>query len=164
MPYRESKLTRLLQDSLGGNSRTAALLKWGGSTGSTASVVEEPKGPNKARARENHLASPVMCQLSRLRGLVGLVDWSLDGFTSNRLRSIRRISKGVLSLHGRVFCFGVFLIWADEVMIACVSCADIDFEETLNTLKYAHRARNIKNKPVPRLQLGNLSLGRRQEI
>ena len=34
-------------------------------------------------------------------------------------------------------------------MIACVSCADIDFEETLNTLKYAHRARNIKNKPAP---------------
>ncbi|CAE7366356.1 KIN4A [Symbiodinium natans] len=56
VPYRESKLTRLLQDSLGGNSRT--------------------------------------------------------------------------------------------VMIACVSCADIDSEETLNTLKYAHRARNIKNKPV----------------
>jgi len=56
VPYRESKLTRLLQDSLGGNSRT--------------------------------------------------------------------------------------------VMIACVSCADVDFEETLNTLKYAHRARNIKNKPV----------------
>eukprot|EP00931_Biecheleriopsis_adriatica_P076220 TRINITY_DN49953_c0_g1_i1.p1 TRINITY_DN49953_c0_g1~~TRINITY_DN49953_c0_g1_i1.p1 ORF type:complete len:1308 (+),score=333.01 TRINITY_DN49953_c0_g1_i1:84-3926(+) len=34
------------------------------------------------------------------------------------------------------------------VMVACVSCADGDFEETLNTLKYAHRARNIKNKPV----------------
>lgn len=56
VPYRESKLTRLLQDSLGGNSRT----------------------------------------------------------------------------------------W----MLACASCADADFEETLNTLKYAHRARNIKNKPV----------------
>merc|ERR550532_880823 len=56
VPYRESKLTRLLQDSLGGNSRT----------------------------------------------------------------------------------------W----MVACASCADGDFEETLNTLKYAHRARNIKNKPV----------------
>merc|ERR1719424_2080476 len=56
VPYRESKLTRLLQDSLGGNSRT--------------------------------------------------------------------------------------------VMVACVSCADCDFEETANTLKYAHRARNIKNKPV----------------
>merc|ERR1719446_1652773 len=56
VPYRESKLTRLLQDSLGGNSRT----------------------------------------------------------------------------------------W----MVACASCADCDFEETSNTLKYAHRARNIKNKPV----------------
>lgn len=33
-------------------------------------------------------------------------------------------------------------------MIACVSPADINFEETLNTLKYASRARNIKNKPI----------------
>ncbi|GLI68849.1 hypothetical protein VaNZ11_013393, partial [Volvox africanus] len=56
VPYRESKLTRLLQDSLGGNSRTA--------------------------------------------------------------------------------------------MIACVSPADDVLEETLNTLKYANRARNIRNKPV----------------
>jgi len=56
VPYRESKLTRLLQDSLGGNSRT--------------------------------------------------------------------------------------------LMLACASCADSDFEETLTTLKYANRARNIKNTPV----------------
>ena len=32
------------------------------------------------------------------------------------------------------------------VMIACVSPSDRDFMETLNTLKYANRARNIKNK------------------
>ncbi|KAH0923697.1 hypothetical protein HID58_023715 [Brassica napus] len=34
------------------------------------------------------------------------------------------------------------------VMIACISPADINAEETLNTLKYANRARNIRNKPV----------------
>lgn len=34
------------------------------------------------------------------------------------------------------------------VMIACISPADINAEETLNTLKYANRARNIQNKPV----------------
>ncbi|KAI3938349.1 hypothetical protein MKW98_015248 [Papaver atlanticum] len=34
------------------------------------------------------------------------------------------------------------------VMIACISPADINVEETLNTLKYANRARNIKNKPI----------------
>jgi hypothetical protein len=33
-------------------------------------------------------------------------------------------------------------------MIACISPADINLEETLNTLKYADRARHIKNKPV----------------
>lgn len=33
-------------------------------------------------------------------------------------------------------------------MIACISPADINAEESLNTLKYANRARNIQNKPV----------------
>ena len=37
---------------------------------------------------------------------------------------------------------------ARTCMLACVSPADSCFEETLNTLKYASRARNIKNKPV----------------
>ena len=32
-------------------------------------------------------------------------------------------------------------------MVACVSTSEANIEETLNTLKYAHRARNIKNKP-----------------
>ncbi|KAG2444138.1 hypothetical protein HYH02_009078 [Chlamydomonas schloesseri] len=34
------------------------------------------------------------------------------------------------------------------VMIACVSPADSNFEESLNTLRYADRARHIRNKPV----------------
>ena len=33
-------------------------------------------------------------------------------------------------------------------MIACVSPADSNMEETLNTMRYADRARKIKNKPV----------------
>lgn len=33
-------------------------------------------------------------------------------------------------------------------MIACVSPSDRDFMETLNTLKYANRAKNIRNKVV----------------
>ena len=33
-------------------------------------------------------------------------------------------------------------------MIACVSPAESNYEETLNSIKYASRARNIKNKPV----------------
>ena len=37
-------------------------------------------------------------------------------------------------------------IFSRTIMIACVSPSDRDFMETLNTLKYANRARNIQNK------------------
>ena len=33
-------------------------------------------------------------------------------------------------------------------MIACVSPADCNHDESLSTIKYASRARNIKNKPI----------------
>lgn len=33
-------------------------------------------------------------------------------------------------------------------MIACVSPADYNLDETMSTLRYADRARKIKNKPV----------------
>ena len=32
-------------------------------------------------------------------------------------------------------------------MVACISPADNNYEETLSTLRYANRAKNIKNKP-----------------
>ncbi|XP_065104059.1 chromosome-associated kinesin KIF4-like [Paramisgurnus dabryanus] len=34
------------------------------------------------------------------------------------------------------------------LMIACISPADFNIEETINTLRYADRAREIKNKPI----------------
>ncbi|KAL2654964.1 hypothetical protein AAZV13_04G038500 [Glycine max] len=50
-------------------------------------------------------------------------------------------------------------------MIACISPADINAEETLNTLKYANRARNIKNKPViNRDPMSNEMLKMRQQL
>ena len=33
-------------------------------------------------------------------------------------------------------------------MIACISPAESNYEETLSSIKYASRARNIKNKPI----------------
>nr|GMC56160.1 kinesin-like protein KIN-4A isoform X1 [Ipomoea batatas] len=51
------------------------------------------------------------------------------------------------------------------VMIACISPADINAEETLNTLKYANRARNIQNKPVVnRDPVSNEMLKMRQQL
>lgn len=33
------------------------------------------------------------------------------------------------------------------LMVACLSPADNSYDETLSTLRYANRAKNIKNKP-----------------
>ena len=33
------------------------------------------------------------------------------------------------------------------LMVACLSPADNNYDETLSTLRYANRAKNIKNKP-----------------
>lgn len=50
-------------------------------------------------------------------------------------------------MHGRLNR-SIFILFSRTVMIACVSPSDRDFMETLNTLKYANRARNIRNKVV----------------
>lgn len=45
-----------------------------------------------------------------------------------------------------------FCIINGSLFPACISPADINAEESLNTLKYANRARNIQNKPVVSFQ------------
>lgn len=37
---------------------------------------------------------------------------------------------------------------SNTYMIACVSPSESNYEESLNTIKYASKAMNIKNKPV----------------
>lgn len=50
------------------------------------------------------------------------------------------------------------------LMIACVSPADYNIEETLSTLRYADRAKKIKNKPVKNLDSNEQEIGRLREI
>ncbi len=44
-------------------------------------------------------------------------------------------------------------------MVACVTTADTYLEESLNTLKYANRARDIKNKPKINRERAGLTQG-----
>ncbi|GER47789.1 kinesin-like protein [Striga asiatica] len=81
------------------------------------------------------------------------------GADGTRLQEGIHINKGLLALGNVISALG------DEkkrkegghdslggnsktVMIACISPADTNAEETLNTLKYANRARNIQNKAI----------------
>ena len=54
---------------------------------------------------------------------------------------------------------------AHTLMIACVSPADDNIDETISTLRYADRARKIKNKPIVNLDDKNELVARlRREI
>ncbi|KAF6031922.1 KIF27 [Bugula neritina] len=44
------------------------------------------------------------------------------------------------------------------LMICCISPASSDFDETLNALKYANRARNIRNKPVVNRDIQSINM------
>ncbi|CAK9016555.1 Kinesin-like protein KIN-4C (AtKINESIN-4C) [Durusdinium trenchii] len=93
------------------------------------------------------------------------------GATGTRLKEGININKGLLALGNVISALGdetrpkgTHVPYRDSkltrmlqdslggnsrtLMIACVSPADANFEETLNALRYANRARNIKNKPV----------------
>ena len=92
------------------------------------------------------------------------------GATGNTLKEGISINKGLLSLGNVISALtdeknkSQFVPYRDSKltrilqdslggnsrtsMIACVSPAEFNFDESLNTLKYASRARNIKNKPV----------------
>ncbi len=51
------------------------------------------------------------------------------------------------------------------LMIACVSPADSNVRETAKTLRYADRARNIKNKPIVNMDPQAAELARlRQQV
>lgn len=41
-----------------------------------------------------------------------------------------------------------YVVCSRTLMVACISPSDRDFMESLSTLKYANRARNIQNKAV----------------
>lgn len=50
------------------------------------------------------------------------------------------------------------------MMIACISPADYNIEETINTLRYADRAKQIKNKPIVNQDPKAAEINRMNEI
>ena len=55
----------------------------------------------------------------------------------------------MVCLKNNMLAFILYCVFFSRtLMIACISPSDRDFVETLNTLKYANRARNIKNKVI----------------
>ncbi|XP_039053352.1 kinesin-like protein KIN-4A [Hibiscus syriacus] len=127
---------------------------------------------------DEDLGEEYLCAKLHLVDLAGSERAKRTGSAGLRLKEGIHINRGLLALGNVISALGdekkrkgVHVPYRDSkltrllqdslggnsktVMIACVSPADINAEESLNTLKYANRARNIQNKPVVNRDLGS---------
>ncbi|KAK4352319.1 hypothetical protein RND71_027837 [Anisodus tanguticus] len=132
----------------------------------------EQKRANCSNGSTNDDGDDILCAKLHLVDLAGSERAKRTGADEMRLREGIHINKGLLALGNVISALGddkkrkegAHIPYRDSkltrllqdslggnsktVMIACVSPADTNAEETLNTLKYANRARNIQNKAV----------------
>ncbi|XP_017267971.1 kinesin family member 4 isoform X2 [Kryptolebias marmoratus] len=119
--------------------------------------------------RESDKADSIVSKL-HLVDLAGSERQKKTKAEGDRLKEGISINRGLLSLGNVISALGdeskkhAFVPYRDSkltrllqdslggnshtLMIACVSPADSNMEETINTLRYADRARKIKNKPI----------------
>ncbi|CAN4122383.1 unnamed protein product [Withania somnifera] len=134
--------------------------------------LEQKKTANCSSGSTNDDGDDILCAKLHLVDLAGSERAKRTGADEMRLREGIHINKGLLALGNVISALGdekkrkegAHIPYRDSkltrllqdslggnsktVMIACVSPADTNAEETLNTLKYANRARNIQNKAI----------------
>ncbi|XP_010320210.2 kinesin-like protein KIN-4C [Solanum lycopersicum] len=134
--------------------------------------LEQKKSSNCSTGSTNDDGDDILCAKLHLVDLAGSERAKRTGADEMRLREGIHINKGLLALGNVISALGddkkrkegAHIPYRDSkltrllqdslggnsktVMIACVSPADTNAEETLNTLKYANRARNIQNKAI----------------
>ncbi|MCD7454854.1 Kinesin-like protein KIN-4C [Datura stramonium] len=134
--------------------------------------LEQKRVANCSSGSTNDDGDDILCAKLHLVDLAGSERAKRTGADDMRLREGIHINKGLLALGNVISALGdekkrkegAHIPYRDSkltrllqdslggnsktVMIACVSPADTNAEETLNTLKYANRARNIQNKAI----------------
>ncbi|XP_022941355.1 kinesin-like protein KIN-4C isoform X1 [Cucurbita moschata] len=134
-------------------------------------TMEQKKKPKQGMSHDDS-CDDILCAKLHLVDLAGSERAKRTGADGMRFKEGVHINKGLLALGNVISALGdekkrregCHVPYRDSkltrllqdslggnsrtVMIACVSPADSNAEETLNTLKYANRARNIQNKAV----------------
>ncbi|XWS25382.1 hypothetical protein CRYUN_Cryun27aG0063900 [Craigia yunnanensis] len=135
-------------------------------------TMEQKKIASCPNGVDDDIGDDILCAKLHLVDLAGSERAKRTGADGMRLKEGIHINKGLLALGNVISALGdekkrkegghvpyrdskLTRLLQDSlggnsktVMIACVSPADTNAEETLNTLKYANRARNIQNKAV----------------
>eukprot|EP01083_Nonionella_stella_P064027 166520_1 len=135
-----------------------------------ASTGREGEGPTSGESKEGEEEEETLTSKFHFVDLAGSERLKRTGAVGERLREGININSGLLALGNVISALGdpnrkgTYVPFRDSkitrllegslggnsktLMIACISPAADNFDESLNSLKYANRARNIKNKPV----------------
>uniref|UniRef100_A0A2C9U0L0 Kinesin motor domain-containing protein n=1 Tax=Manihot esculenta TaxID=3983 RepID=A0A2C9U0L0_MANES len=135
-------------------------------------TMEQKKIAHSNEANNDEFGDDILCAKLHLVDLAGSERAKRTGADGMRFKEGIHINKGLLALGNVISALGdekkrkegghvpyrdskLTRLLQDSLggnsktlMIACVSPADTNAEETLNTLKYANRARNIQNKAI----------------
>lgn len=138
----------------------------------TITLEQKKTAHGRLGVPDDDIGDDILCAKLHLVDLAGSERAKRTGADGMRLKEGIHINKGLLALGNVISALGdekkrkegghvpyrdskLTRLLQDSlggnsktVMIACVSPADTNAEETLNTLKYANRARNIQNKAV----------------
>lgn len=83
VPYRDSKLTRILQDSLGGNSKTALIVAVSPSSFNAAETVSTLRFGTRAKSIENKVQINQTRSVEELEGLLVRAEKAIDAQTAH---------------------------------------------------------------------------------
>jgi kinesin family protein 5 len=83
VPYRDSKLTRILQDSLGGNSKTALIVAVSPSSYNSAETVSTLRFGTRAKSIENKVTINQTRSVEELEGLLVRAEKAIDAQTAH---------------------------------------------------------------------------------
>ncbi|XP_052190955.1 kinesin-like protein KIN-4C isoform X2 [Diospyros lotus] len=137
----------------------------------TISMEQKKIASYPTGATQNDCSDDILCAKLHLVDLAGSERAKRTGADGMRFQEGIHINKGLLALGNVISALGdekkrkgghvpyrdskLTRLLQDSlggncktVMIACISPAETNAEETLNTLKYANRARNIQNKAI----------------
>ncbi|KAI8093344.1 uncharacterized protein BX664DRAFT_357800 [Halteromyces radiatus] len=103
VPYRDSKLTRLLQDSLGGNSQTLMMACVSPSDSNFPETLSTLKYANRARNIKNKVSinqefAGTSVEVNQLRSLVGRLRMELNNLRSGNMGGMNSTSTGTADI------------------------------------------------------------------
>lgn len=135
VPYRDSKLTRILQDSLGGNSKTVLIIAVSPSSYNASETVSTFRFGNRAKSIENKVSVNQTRSVEELENLLMRAEKAIDAQTAHIISlatQLQAVKSGGMQLAPSANTQGKVMV--DESNLAAETEAMKKLQDDLNAL------------------------------